>query len=442
MSQQRSKARACKRRQQTGTSGARPVSTHELNALPLDARARHAVLGALQEPECDCGACEPTDLLDTAARLEGTMDGPEWPAALALAFAQYGDDMIEHIWQRGWMPQEVLSAFRRKLGDEAVRAGVVLMRGQLASYPDTHLTDRWLVQRADLAEQASFEGVVEASKHLGRWDRIALWAAVLEALDLVGGLPDIPKVQPLPGNAVLAHGFKGDESSRVYEKIRALLAKAESTDSDAEAEAFTAKAQQLIARHSINEALLSQSGQGGREPDAARVLIERPYEQAKAELLAQIAHANHCRSVHWSDGGFTTLIGDRDDLRSVELLFNSLLVQATAAMTRAGSRTDVTGRPRTRTFRQSFLASFAYRIGERLRESAADTEREVTEETGTDLVPVMRQRDERIEARTQNLFPRLKAARSMRIADYEGHIAGRAAADAARLGAGESITRG
>ncbi|WP_051703798.1 DUF2786 domain-containing protein [Glycomyces sp. NRRL B-16210] len=417
------------------------VPPPDLHALPLDARARHAVLGALQETDCDCGGCEPPDWVDTASGLEGLSGEPDWPAALARAFTQFGDDAIDHAWRRGWMPQEAVGALRRSRSTEAVRAGAILMRGQLARYPETHLSDRWIAQREALAELAPFAGLAAASAGLGRWDRIVLWAAALEALDELDGFPDIPKVEPLPGSPVLVHGFTGSESSKVYERIRALLAKAESTDSDAEAEAFTAKAQQLIARHSINEALLSRSESGGREPEAIRVLIERPYESSKSELLAQIAHANHCKSVHWPEGGFTTLIGDRGDLRSVELLYNSLLVQATAAMTRAGSRTDASGRPRTRSFRQSFLASFAFRIGERLRESADDTAREMTEETGTDLVPVMRERDEQVAARTKALFPRLKTGRSLRISDYEGHVAGRAAADAARLTPGEPITR-
>lgn len=412
------------------------------------------MLLALQETDCDCGACEAPDWVDLASDLEGLAAGPDdrapsagpstaadWPAALAQAFTQFGDDAIDHAWRRGWMPQEAVGALRRSRSAEALRAGAILMRGQLARYPETHLSDRWIAQREALAELGPFAGLAAASAGLGRWDRIVLWAAALEALDELDGVPDIPKVEPLPGSPVLVHGFTGAESSKVYEKIRALLAKAESTDSDAEAEAFTAKAQQLIARHSINEALLSRTEPGGREPEAIRVLVERPYESSKSELLAQIAHANHCKSVHWPEGGFTTLIGDRGDLRSVELLYNSLLVQATAAMTRAGSRTDEYGRPRTRSFRQSFLASFAFRIGERLRESADDTAREMTEETGTDLVPVMRERDEQVEARTKALFPRLKTGRSLRISDYEGHVAGRAAADAARLTPGEPITR-
>jgi RNA-binding protein YhbY len=246
-------------------------------------------------------------------------------------------------------------------------------------------------------------------------------------------------VQPRPGGRSGPARGDGAASAKVYEKVRALLAKAESTDSDAEAEAFTAKAQQLIARHSINEALLAEAQDAALEAAAVRVYIEKPYEKQKSELLHVVADANGCRAVYSPAAGFCTAVGARTNLRSVELLYNSLLVQATSAMTRAGAKKDGAGRSRTRTFRQSFLASFAMRIGERLTESAEATVREVADETGTDLVPVMRLQREAVDAKTEELFPNLTFRQATRISDYEGHIAGRAAADRARLQGAEEI---
>ena len=60
------------------------------------------------------------------------------------------------------------------------------------------------------------------------------------------------------------------------------------------------------------------------------------------------------------------MIGFSADLDAVELLFTSLLVQASAALQRAGGKRDAAGRSRTRSFRQSFLVAYAVRIGERL----------------------------------------------------------------------------
>ena len=41
------------------------------------------------------------------------------------AFASLGSDAVELAWQQGWMPREVMSAFRKSISPEAVRAGAV-----------------------------------------------------------------------------------------------------------------------------------------------------------------------------------------------------------------------------------------------------------------------------------------------------------------------------
>ena len=56
----------------------------------------------------------------------------------------------------------------------------------------------------------------------------------------------------------------GADEARLYDKVRALLRKAESTSFPAEAEALTAKAQDLLARYALDRALLD----GDRSPGA------------------------------------------------------------------------------------------------------------------------------------------------------------------------------
>ena len=63
---------------------------------------------------------------------------------------------------------------------------------------------------------------------------------------------------------------------RIYDKIRALLAKAESTEYPDEAAVYTAKAQELIATHAIDMALLQE--REGKGHVVTRILnIARPY---------------------------------------------------------------------------------------------------------------------------------------------------------------------
>jgi hypothetical protein len=224
---------------------------------------------------------------------------------------------------------------------------------------------------------------------------------------------------------------------RQLDRVRALLAKAESTSFPEEAEAYTAKAQELMARHSIDYALLSV-GTGARdEPVGRRIGIENPYEAPKVLLLDAVAGANRCRSIWSSSFGFITVLGFAADIDAVELLFTSLLVQATAAMMQAGSRRDAHGRSTTRSFRQSFLTAYAQRIGERLtaatRQAIEQAGRDLAGRPGADrLLPVLASRDSAVGAMADELFPDL-VGRQVAVTNRDGWASGRAAADHAQL---------
>jgi hypothetical protein len=107
-------------------------------------------------------------------------------------------------------------------------------------------------------------------------------------------------------------------------RVRALLAKAESTEFEAEVETFTAAAQSLMARHSIDVAMLAaeSGGRPGTEgPQGRRLSIDAPYEVPKLMLLNVVASANRCRSIWNKKLGFATVLGFTPDLHAVEVLF-------------------------------------------------------------------------------------------------------------------------
>jgi hypothetical protein len=270
----------------------------------------------------------------------------------------------------------------------------------------------------------------------------------LQVLHIFSTCPQIQVLCPPPGQArrgslgaAAAGGRVGDP--RQLERVRALLAKAESTSFAAEAETYTAKAQELMARHSIDYALLSV-GVGVRdEPVGRRIGVENPYEAPKVLLLDAVAGANRCRAVWSSSFGFVTVLGFAADIDAVELLFTSLLVQATAAMMHAGSRRDAHGRSTTRSFRQSFLTAFAQRIGERL----ATATKQATEQAGRDLagqpgadrlLPILASRDGAVGAMAEELFPDL-VGRAVAVTNRDGWASGRAAADLAHLAARHAV---
>jgi uncharacterized protein DUF2786 len=229
---------------------------------------------------------------------------------------------------------------------------------------------------------------------------------------------------------------------RMLARIRALLAKAESTEFPDEAEALTARAQELMARHSIDRALVDARSGRRDQPQECRLPVDNPYEAPKALLVDAVATANRCRAVWHRTHGFCTVYGFATDLAAVELLYLSLLVQATTAMVQAGARRDAYGRSRTRSFRSSFLSAYAQRIGERLRAAADDvTAQAAAEPAGPDLLPVLAARHRAVDQAVEARFPGLREHKVGAGRDYEGWVRGRAAADLASLRPRTPITR-
>jgi hypothetical protein len=212
----------------------------------------------------------------------------------------------------------------------------------------------------------------------------------------------------------------------VLHKVRSLLAKAESTTYPDEAEALSAKAQQLMERHAIERAMLADGGGAG--PDGRTLLVEAPYARPKFRLLTELARANRCRAVLDTSSNVATVIGFPDDQATVELLYTSLLVQGTRAMLRSGT----SARTRSRAYRQAFLVAYANRIGHRLQEAAAATVSEAVREHGEGLLPVLRSREVAVEDELASAFPHLRRMR-VTASDPAGYAAGHAAADRARL---------
>jgi hypothetical protein len=158
---------------------------------------------------------------------------------------------------------------------------------------------------------------------------------------------------------------------QVFGRIRALLAKAEATEFEAEADAFFAKAHDLMVRHAIDEADL----QADTDPDGFslhRFDIPGPYARAKVRVATVVARSLGCQLVFDSHRGPTgveyvaEVIGTAVDHRYVEALFTSVLIH--------GDRDLLREPRRDRSFRNNFWHAFAARLDERLR-----TQREVTE---------------------------------------------------------------
>ncbi|WP_345577635.1 DUF2786 domain-containing protein [Streptomyces prasinosporus] len=350
------------------------------------------------------------ETLDTGASLLAAD-----PAADA-ELARRGQEFVAAAWRRGWQPADVVRIVRRELDDVHVRLVSALVRAQAPH--DRPRGPRW---------KAQLDGL-EAGD-VPRTDRFSYATAVLELYRLLLRLPALESL-----DETAADPRDRRPESRVLGRIRALLAKAEATGFPEEAEALSAKAQELMARHSVDEALLAARAPSAETPGACRIGVEPPYEQAKAVLLDAVAGANHCRAVWNEPLGFSTVVGFAPDLEAVELLYTSLLVQATTAMTVAEAAQRAGGRRRTKTFRQSFLAAYAHRVGTRL---AAVAESQVSD----DLLPVLASREVAVTDRTDRLFPETTTTRLRGVSDAAGWEEGARAADDARVGTRPRLPR-
>ena len=264
---------------------------------------------------------------------------------------------------------------------------------------------------------------------------VARTVASAEEADALAVLLVVRLLPPLPTlrSARTGPGVDG----RMLERVRALLAKAESTNFPEEAEALSAKAQELMARYAIDRAMVESAASGGRRRSGGgssgrRIGIDDPYAGAKSLLLSVVANANRCRAV-WSGGlGLATVFGADDDLDIVELLFTSLLCQATSAMAAARST--------SKSFRYSFLVAYATRIGARLREATeAATEEAVHEHGGERLLPVLTARSVAAEEAVREAFGGDVRRRSVVARDAAGWAAGTAAASLASLRVGPEV---
>ncbi|MFY1626392.1 DUF2786 domain-containing protein [Micromonospora sp. WMMD735] len=375
---------------------------------------------------------------------DGGRDVPAGPAAVDAALLRRLVAAVHRLWPRGWQPVDVARIVARRLGTRPGRLVVDALAADRAAQPGP-VPQWWDDQLTDLDARVRWD---DDAGWLGGWaaregtDRIAALRDAVEVLALLAGLPPVAVLRPPPGGvgATAVTGPPGPSGSRVLDRVRALLAKAESTTFPAEAEAFTGKAQELIARHSLEQALVESTAAHPDQPGGVRISTDAPYAGAKALLVQEVAAANRCESVWSDDLGFATVLGFPADLEAVELLHTSLLVQATAAMLR-GRRERRGGGRRTRAYDEAFLHAFASRIGERLRAATDAADRQAARDTGADrLLPVLAARSGAVRERMDALFPGVTRAR-LTVRDAEGWQSGTSAADRASLAGGTSPSR-
>jgi hypothetical protein len=366
------------------------------------------------------------------------------PAGLAemdaLASMRLRQSLVAR-WEYGWQPVDLVHVVRRsrsRLVPLLATAIVAQVGAAATAMPPPSL---WRDQLAAVSDEAVAGGVEDASDRLvaafagSSRSLVEIWTDLVQLLVLLAALPSLEQLLPPPSAWARGAGpgrpvEDGSERSRMLNRIRTLLAKAEATEFAGEAETFTAKAQDLMTRHAIDETLLRASRHGAIDIRGVRVHVHNPYAGEKVALLNQVARANRCRAVWNKPLGLVTVLGTPLDVDQVEMLFTSLLIQATRAMAEAGTR-RAGSFDRSASFRRSFLMAYAVRIGERLTE----TSEAAAATYGAELVPVLQRQTDAVQAEFDRLFPQTRTAKAGRY-NAAGWGAGREAADRAHLTAG------
>jgi Protein of unknown function (DUF2786) len=234
--------------------------------------------------------------------------------------------------------------------------------------------------------------------------------------------------------------MSGDD--RMLERVRRLLSKAEGAATEAERDAYNAKAAELIARYGIEEALLAAQ-QSAPQHAADRVVnLDPPYARDKGSLLAAVASPLRVRAVLRSDrqkSGTALsmhLFGMGADLERVDVLYTSLLVQAAHGLAVARPRDTFES---VAAYRRSWMIGFAYAIQQRL--IAAEEAMRAEAEAGRVGAPssaagapsvslVLADRDALVDRVMTEAYPRLRTARGRMLSgtgSAEGAAAGRRA---------------
>lgn len=421
MSVNNKQRRAAKKRQRESTrrsqetrGGSAGWSADPFAPFSEGVAARVLMEDALAEVETD---------LRAAARLAPMLTRPGGPVGvIAVLMDGLMTSGVAAAADHGWSPEDLAQVVKRRLSALHLSLLADLLTAYAARHPGEKVHPEWRRQLTDLGP------CHRSSTSSPKGMELALGLVVM-----LSTLPAIQAILPPPGVRAAYHAQAPlpAADARLLAKVRSLLAKAESTKFPEEAEALSAKAQELISRYALDH-LLDRLDHHEPEPaiTAQRLWIDAPYVLAKAMLVGAVAAANRCRTVTSESLGFVTVVGERSDLKAVEILATSLLVQANAAMLGHGQQTDRFG-SRTTSFRRSFLIAYASRISERLRSAT----QHASEGTGRSaaLVPALRDHSGRVDAAMSEMFPDM-FTREATVSNRQGWAAGRSAADRARLG--------
>lgn len=202
---------------------------------------------------------------------------------------------------------------------------------------------------------------------------------------------------------------------KTLEKVRKLLAQAENQMGTPEGEAFSARAEELMIRHGIEQDMLDAAqGTNNGKPTSKQVFVPAPYAKEKAGLLCTVATHNSgdaiiCKpSRGWSKGCTVYVYAFDRDLDAIEWLFTSLSLQAMNALSNREIPVDRHGRRMdAATFRSGWMLDFRVGVHTRMEQMRRDAEKDAEQEHGGAAL-VLAEKKSQVEALLKQNVPQTK----------------------------------
>lgn len=225
------------------------------------------------------------------------------------------------------------------------------------------------------------------------------------------------------------------------EKVKKLLALAEKAGTQEEAELAMARAQEMMTKHMIDDAMLASLGDGRDEDkliDEFQLIPKSAYFEYVVQLWAAAAESNGVQVLvvkiqRWALEQGVILVGWQTDIERTKLMFDLIHHQCKRGRNRdmPAHLKALGGGKIVGDWKRAFTLAFAVRVGQRLREQAERTKQEVAT-TNPEFLPVLVSRQERAQRLAEDMSSgkhevKLKYNR-------EGYEAGHRAANQADLG--------
>jgi len=201
----------------------------------------------------------------------------------------------------------------------------------------------------------------------------------------------------------------------LLDRVRKLLVKAEADGvTQAEAQALTAKAAELMAKYGIDRALLAAARPETDRPADRVIEIGNPWARVQAHLLCGLASALRCQCVilpQAGPGSRIHMFGFASDIERTDVLYTSLLLQMWQGLSAVEPPAWSRG---PRAWRRSWLLGFATAVVARVRaaeQAAAARAADAPAGNGATAALVLADRTEIIERTLRRAYPVTRSSR-------------------------------